>query len=142
LNGGGRRGQRGALNDGRRRLGAAAAWGSGSVCGRAGARPTRRGTARRGGGHGGAGPTGSGTGEGTARQRQRRRLGAARQADAARSGEERKRKEKASAHRFKMANFRRPWAGAAENNLIFGGCVSSRRKLGYFRRPLPMATEN
>jgi hypothetical protein len=28
-------------------------------------------------------------------------------------------------------------AEAAENNIIFGGCVSSRRKLCYFRRPLP-----
>jgi hypothetical protein len=69
LNGGDRRGQRGALNDGRRRLGAAAAaWGSGGVCGRArfpragalrgaGEGAARRHEAsrqRRGGGHGAA----------------------------------------------------------------------------------------
>jgi hypothetical protein len=27
--------------------------------------------------------------------------------------------------------------GAAENNIIFGGCVRSRRKLRYFLRPTP-----
>jgi hypothetical protein len=138
LNGGGRRGQRGALNGGRRRLGAVAA-----ALGRrrrsVGRAPTHRGTARRGGGRArqrGAdrqrrcGPSreerrGEGGGE--------RRCGGHRDAGAV--GRKRKRKEKG---RLTVLNtkFSAAMEEAAENNIIFGGCVRSRRKLRYFRQPL------
>jgi hypothetical protein len=118
LHGGGRRGQHGALNGGRRRLGAVAA-----ALGR-----RRRRLGRR---RSGARPR-TGARRGPSREEQREEAAV----NGGAVGRKRKRKEKG---RLTVLNtqFSAAMAEAAENYVIFGGCVSSRRKLCYFRRPLP-----
>jgi hypothetical protein len=103
LNDGDRRGQRGALNGGRRRLG-------GGGGGRVGARVPRAGALR------GVGPAGSG-GVGPAVRssagRAAQELGAAARAETAVGRREEEKRERVRADRFKQ--------------VIFGGCVKSRR---------------
>jgi hypothetical protein len=107
-------------------------WGDGAR--RARARPTCRGAARRGGGHGAGPAVRSRAARG--RRWERRRGQQNRE-----SGREKRERER-SALTVLNSLFSAAWAGAAENYIIFGDCVRSCRKLRNFRRPLSMAAEN